>query len=133
MRAFYAGLLGLRVGPRLLSFPGLWLYLGDGADEQAVVHIAGNIGTGNIGKAAGAAAADAPGFDHVAFRTQGFATAKDRLDQAGLPWKEVWRPHLGILQIVLHDPAGTKVELTFDPSEHMGDTAATAPSPNAPH
>ena len=123
MRAFYADLLGLRVGPRRLTFPGVWLYLSDMSDEQAVVHIAGN-----IGEATGAAATqDTPGFDHVAFRTQGLAAAKERLRHAGLPWKEVWRPQLGILQLVLHDPVGTKVELTFDPSEHLEDaTVSTA-------
>ncbi len=42
MRAFYADLLGLRVGKRLRSFPGAWLYLGD----QAVVHVAGNVAAG---------------------------------------------------------------------------------------
>lgn len=129
MRAFYADLLGLRVGPRLLSFPGVWLYLDSAADGQAVVHVAGN-----IGEVAGAVAApDAPGFDHVAFRTRGLAAAKQRLSQAGLSWKEVWRPHLSILQLVVYDPAGTKVELTFDPSEHPGEVGAPAPPPTAPH
>lgn len=86
------------------------------------MHIAGN-----IGEATGAAVAqDAPGLDHVAFRTQDFAAAKERLRHAGLPWKEVWHLQLGILQLVLHDPAGTKVELTFDSSERPGD--ATAPT-----
>lgn len=112
MRAFYADLLGLRVGKRLLSFPGVWLYLGD----QAVLHVAGNVASG---QAAGTTArAGEIGFDHVAFRSSELRSAKNRLDAAGIAWREVWRPHLDILQLVLADPVGTKVELTFDPAEY---------------
>ena len=116
MRAFYEDVLGLQTGPRALRFPGVWLYL----NGQAVVHVAGNLD------------ADAPpgtdgGFDHFALRTRGLAEAKARLDRAGIPWREVWRPELAILQIVLHDPAGVKVELTFDPAEHDGIAPARSP------
>ena len=109
LRVFYEDVLGLRTGPRPLKFPGVWLYAGD----QAVVHVAGNLGDGE---------APAPGgaFDHVAFRTRGLPDAKSRLTAAGVPCREVWRPELGILQLVLHDPAGVKVELAFDPPEHEG-------------
>lgn len=110
MRAFYADLLGLRVGKRMLSFPGVWLYLGD----QAIVHIAGNVD-------AAAEPARNPagsGFDHVAFQSAGLAAAKEQLASASVPWREVWRPHLDILQLVIVDPVGTKVELTSDPAEH---------------
>ena len=77
------------------------------------MHVAGNMGEGE---------APAPGgpFDHVAFRTRGLRDAKSRLDAAGVARREVWRPELGILQLVLHDPAGVKVELAFDPAEHQG-------------
>lgn len=112
MRSFYADLLGLHVGPRRLTFPGVWLYAGD----QAVVHVAGNVDPG--AEAPQGHTGGAAGFDHVAFRSQGLGAAKQRLDQAGIPWREVWRPELDILQLVLLDPAGTKVELTFDPAEH---------------
>ena len=111
MRVFYADLLGLRVGRRLLSFPGLWLYIG----EQAVLHVAGNVPEGQD---TGPATPPGLGLDHVAFRTAGLDTTKRRLDAAGVAWREVWRPHLDILQLVLADPVGTKVELTFDPAEH---------------
>ena len=109
LRAFYEDVLGLRTGARPLQFPGVWLYAG----EHAVVHVSGNGENG-------AAPAKGGGFDHVAFRTRGFDAAKSRLDGAGIPWREVWRPEMGILQLVLHDPAGVKVELAFDPSEHGG-------------
>lgn len=111
MQGFYADLLGLRIGKRLLSFPGLWLYIG----EQAVLHVAGNVPEN---QATGLAAPADLGLDHVAFRTAGLEATKERLDAAGVGWKEVWRPHLDILQLVLADPVGTKVELTFDPAEH---------------
>ncbi len=110
MRAFYADLLGLEVGPRPLSFPGAWLYAGG----RAVVHVAGNLADDATAHLQHAAA----GFDHVAFQSQGLSAAKARLDASGIPWHEVWRPQLDILQLVLHDPAGMKVELTFDPAEH---------------
>lgn len=109
LRAFYEDVLGLRTGARPLQFPGVWLYAG----EQAVVHVAGNL-------AEDAPPAQGGGFDHVAFRTQGLDAAKSRLDAAGIPWREVWRPEMGILQLVLQDPAGVKVELAFDPAERHG-------------
>ncbi len=109
LRAFYEDVLGLRTGARPLKFPGVWLYVG----EQAVVHVAGNL-------AEDAAPAQGGGFDHVAFRTRGLGDAKSRLDTAGVAWREVWRPEMGILQLVLQDPAGVKVELAFDPAEHQG-------------
>jgi len=62
------------------------------------------------------------GFDHVAFRSAGLRSAKNRLDAAEIAWREVWRPHLDILQLVLADPVGTKVELTFDPAEYATET-----------
>lgn len=109
LRAFYEDVLGLRAGARPLQFPGVWLYAGG----QAVVHVAGNLEEG-------AAPAQGGGFDHVAFRTRGLLAAKSRLDGAGVPWREVWRPEMGILQLVLHDPAGVKIELAFDPAERQG-------------
>lgn len=109
VRAFYEGVLGLQAGHRPLRFPGAWLYLGD----QALVHIAGNLEDDEAPAPAGG------GFDHIAFRTRGLAGAKARLDAAGVAWREVWRPELGILQLVLQDPAGVKVELAFDPAEHQ--------------
>jgi catechol 2,3-dioxygenase-like lactoylglutathione lyase family enzyme len=109
LRVFYEDVLGLRTGARPLKFPGVWLYVG----EQAVVHVAGNLGEDE-------AAAQGGAFDHVAFRTRGLSEAKSRLDAAGIAWREVWRPEMGILQLVLHDPAGVKVELAFDPAEHQG-------------
>ena len=109
LRVFYEDVLGLRTGARPLKFPGIWLYVG----EQAVVHVAGNLGQGETPAQGGA-------FDHVAFRTRGLIDAESRLDMAGIAWREVWRPEMGILQLVLHDPARVKVELAFDPAEHQG-------------
>lgn len=107
VRIFYEDVLGLRTGPRPLRSPGVWLYAGG----QAVVHVSGDLEQDAPSTAAGA-------FDHVAFRTCGLAAAKTRLDAAGIAWREVWRPEINILQLVLHDPAGVKIELTFDPAEH---------------
>lgn len=112
MKAFYADLLGLEVGPRALTFPGVWLY----SCGRAIVHIAGNVD--GSAEQAGGVGGNAAGFDHFAFQSRDLVAAKARLDAAGIAWHEVWRPHLDILQLVLHDPAGTKVELTFDLAEH---------------
>lgn len=127
MKAFYAGLLGLRVGPRRLTFPGVWLYVGD----QAVLHVAGNIDPGAAAERAPEPAGNRAGFDHVAFRSQGLQVAKAHLDQAGVEWREVWRPHLDILQLVFHDPIGTKIELTFEPAEHP-DWSPAGPASEVP-
>ncbi len=118
MTTFYAGVLGLDVGPRALKFPGAWLY----SDGRAIVHIAGNV-EGSAPYAT-RGESDSAGFDHFAFQARGLAAAKARLDEAGIAWHEVWRPQLDILQLVMHDPAGTKVELAFDPAEHPERAAA---------
>ena len=119
MKAFYADVLGLEVGPRTLTFPGVWLY----SCGRAIVHVAGNLDslTGH----ADDSGVVAPGFDHFAFQSRDLAAVKTQLDTAGIVWHEVWRPHLDVLQLVLHDPAGTKVELTFDPAEHPERMAAS--------
>ena len=123
MRRFYEDVLGLQTGPRALRFPGIWLYLND----QAVVHVAGNL---DADAPPGAPADAGCGFDHFALRTRGLAGAKAHLDDAGIAWREVWRPELGILQLVLHDPAGVKVELTFDPAEHDSPCSAKQSNPS---
>ena len=79
-----------------------------------MVHIAGNVAE----EVASRPGHDSAGFDHVAFQSNDLAGAKARLNAAGVAWHEVWRPQLEILQLVMYDPAGTKVELTFDPAEH---------------
>lgn len=119
MTTFYADLLGLEVGPRALKFPGVWLY----SAGRAIVHIAGNVEEASASPESGTS--DSAGFDHFAFQSRGLAAAKAQLDAAGIAWHEVWRPQLDILQLVMHDPAGTKVELTFDPAEHPERAAAS--------
>lgn len=116
-RAFYQDVIGLMVGPRRLTFPGYWMYAN--GDTRALVHIAGN-----MTEEAGPCDTGGVGLDHVAFRYTGLAEAKARLDSVGLAWREVFRPEQGVLQIVVHDPVGTKVEMTFDPAEHPDAPAA---------
>lgn len=104
LRAFYEDIIGLRVGPRRLTFPGVWLYAGD----TAVVHVAGNLEESLPTVAV---------LDHFALRARGLQDMQRKLDAAGVEWREVWRPEQEILQLVLHDPAGVKIELAFDPAE----------------
>ena len=67
-RAFYADVLGLRVGDRPpFPFPGLWLYLGD----QAVVHVAQR--DESRGRTTGTADAPTGSVDHIAFAGTGHA------------------------------------------------------------
>ncbi|MDX1580915.1 MAG: VOC family protein [Alphaproteobacteria bacterium] len=100
-KRFYADILGFEDGERPdFGFPGAWMYCGD----QAVIHIMAmpDAPTGPTGP-----------IDHVAFRCTGFEAMKDRLEGAGLSYKENVVPDFGIKQLFVHDPDGIKVELNF--------------------
>jgi catechol 2,3-dioxygenase-like lactoylglutathione lyase family enzyme len=107
MERFYGGLLGLAPGKRPgFDFPGIWFYLGD----RPVVHIAARLDE----------PAEARGpYDHVSFKARGLAATKARLDGLGIAYGEAPVPGFPLHQIFLTDPAGAKVELTFDlPGDH---------------
>lgn len=105
MERFYAGVLGLAPGKRPdFDFPGIWFYLGD----RPVLHVAARLS--ELPKAPGA-------YDHVSFKTRGLAAAKARLAELGVAYGEAPVPGFPLHQIFLTDPAGAKVELTFDSPE----------------
>ena len=104
-KAFYAGVLGLRVGSRPpVASVGYWLYLAD----QPVIHL--------VQRAADAAAPTGPGaIDHVAFRGIDLAATRARLRAEGIAFHEMVITRDGTVQLFVHDPDGVKIELNFDP------------------
>ncbi|MCJ0765700.1 VOC family protein [Variovorax terrae] len=111
LRDFYATVLGLHEGWRpAFDFPGHWLY----AADRPVVHLAGNA---PAGEGAADAALPTGKFNHVSFRSTGLAAMREHLRALGVTWREAPVPGAPLHQIFLHDPAGLKVELTFDQAE----------------
>ena len=122
---FYAGLLGLQVGPRPpFPFPGLWLYAGDTAHyANAVVHIIGFDRSDPEGLKRYLGERDAASLqgtgvvDHVAFFATGLAETLARLAAAGVACRERTVPLLGLHQVFVDDPNGVVVELNFPADE----------------
>ena len=109
MRDFYVHAIGLSEGPRPnFAFPGYWLY---GGAEAAILHLAAT-----LPESAGPISQDKPTgqFDHISLKATGLESAKDRLQRLGIAFEA--RPVVGwrLMQIFLTDPAGLKIELTFD-------------------
>jgi catechol 2,3-dioxygenase-like lactoylglutathione lyase family enzyme len=108
LRTFYIDVIGLHEGPRprfRSGSSGYWLYAG----ERDVVHLTVDP------KAAEGAASTPPhaGFDHVAFACRGLADALHRLHEAGIDFRVDQVDDLHQVQLFLHDPAGTRIELNF--------------------
>jgi catechol 2,3-dioxygenase-like lactoylglutathione lyase family enzyme len=122
---FYAGLLGLQVGPRPpFPFPGLWLYAGDTAQwANAVVHIIGIDRTDPeglkqyLGDRAESSLHGTGAVDHVAFFSTGLVDTLERLRAHGVACRERTVPLLGLHQVFLDDPNGVVVELNFPAAE----------------
>ncbi|MDE2274986.1 MAG: VOC family protein [Burkholderiales bacterium] len=122
---FYAGLLGLQVGPRPpFPFPGLWLYAGDTGDSaNAVVHIIGADRNDPEGLKRYLGDRDPDGLqgtgvvDHVAFALTGLAAMRARLAAQGVNFRERTVPNLGLHQVFVDDPNGVVVELNFPAAE----------------
>ncbi len=112
VRAFYVDVLGLHAGPRpAFRFDGHWLYADD---RHPIVHLA------VLDPEGGGPSGDAlktGKFDHVAFRTSGLAATRQTLQRHGIAWDERPVPGFPLHQLFLQDPAGIKVELTFDAAE----------------
>jgi catechol 2,3-dioxygenase-like lactoylglutathione lyase family enzyme len=122
---FYAGLLGLQVGPRPpFDFPGLWLYAGDTTQyANAVVHILGIDRSDPEGLKRYLGERDESSLqgtgvvDHVAFFVTGLAATLARLHAAGVACRERTVPLLGLHQVFIDDPNGVVVELNFPAEE----------------
>jgi catechol 2,3-dioxygenase-like lactoylglutathione lyase family enzyme len=102
-RDFYVRALGLRVGDRPpFASAGYWLYLGD----EPVIHLVQR----------GPDETSEPGsgrLDHVAFRGTDLDGTRDRLQAAGVPFREAVVPRDESVQIFLFDPDGLKLEINF--------------------
>jgi len=109
VRDFYVDALGLTEGARpRFNFPGYWLY---GGAEAAIVHLAATLPESDAG-----VSPDKPTgqFDHIALKATGVASARERLERLHVPFDERPVPGWRLTQLFLTDPAGLKVELTFD-------------------
>jgi catechol 2,3-dioxygenase-like lactoylglutathione lyase family enzyme len=119
---FYQDVLGLSPGPRPpFSFPGLWLYGGDGT---ALLHLIGvspgdnavladYLGEGSNARGGGA-------IDHIAFFCADFDLVKHRLTELQVAFRERQVPLLALRQLFVTDPHGVVLELNF-PSEGQAD------------
>jgi catechol 2,3-dioxygenase-like lactoylglutathione lyase family enzyme len=112
-RDFYIDLMGLSEGERPdFPFRGHWLYLG-GIPVVHLVEASDSAGawTGNI---VIPRAEDGTGsFDHVAFRGDDFQAMRDRLQKAGIVFKERVVPGGQLSQLFVPDPEGVLVEINF--------------------
>ena len=109
IRDFYVNVLGLTEGARpKFKFPGYWLY---GGAEAAILHLAATLPASAPG-----VRADKPTgqFDHIALKASGMVSARKRLKKAGVEFEEREVPGWRMNQFFFTDPAGLKVELTFD-------------------
>ena len=109
LRDFYVNVIGLTEGARPhFKFPGYWLY---GGSEAAILHIAAT-----LPDSADHMVPDKPTgqFDHISLKATDQISARARLKAAGVPFDEHPVPGWRMNQIFFTDPAGLKVELTFD-------------------
>lgn len=107
---FYKDLLGLTEGRRPnFPFPGAWLYA-DPA-RPAVLHIAATLPD------------DAPDpdaslptgrFDHISFKVSGVDSLCAKLDARGIEYRDTPVPGWPLRQMFFRDPAGVKLEFTYD-------------------
>ena len=115
-KAFYIDMIGLSEGPRPdFPFRGAWLYCGD----TAVVHLveaADHPGswTGTLDRASDKTTGlDTGAFDHVAFHGEDFEGMKEKLNAAGVAFRERMVPGGALRQLFVPDPEGVMVELNF--------------------
>lgn len=108
---FYAEALGLSAGWRPpFSFPGRWLYGGDGA---AIVHLFGADDDAARRYTGSAASSGASALDHIAFAASDWPAMRTRLQILGIPFQARQAPDTGAPQVFLRDLDGVTIELNF--------------------
>lgn len=99
--SFYGEILDLRPGYRPeFSVPGYWLYSGG----QPIIHL-----TVNNNRASGADGY----FHHIALHGKDLNETISRLDRANISYRRNDLDVVGLAQLIVRDPAGTPVELTY--------------------
>ncbi|ANQ86881.1 hypothetical protein dqs_3864 [Azoarcus olearius] len=99
---FYGEILGLRPGFRPdFAVPGYWLYSG----SHPLIHL-----TVNNDRSEGTQGY----FHHIALHCSNFDEVVDRLDKANVGYRRNDLDSVRLVQLIVRDPAGTPVELTFD-------------------
>ena len=105
VKEFYCEVLGLREGARPpFTSQGYWLY----AADQPIVHLVRSREDAIAVRDRQAA------LDHVAFRCSGLDALLARLQSRGIAYKVSGVPTLTIRQVLIRDPVGTGIELSFD-------------------
>ena len=112
-RDFYVDMVGLSEGARPdFPFRGHWLYLG-GVPVVHLVEAADHAGSWGRDAVIPDAAAGTGAFDHVAFQGDDFEAMRDRLQQAGMTFRERVVPGGALKQLFVPDPEGILVEINF--------------------
>lgn len=108
MVAWYSEVLGLVTGARPdFGFAGAWLYLGD----RALVHLVAVERAGRAGRDG------AVTLEHFAFRAEGLAEFRARLDRHGIAHTLDPVPGWPIVQVNFRDPDGNHIHVDFDAAE----------------
>ncbi|MDA0824082.1 MAG: VOC family protein [Proteobacteria bacterium] len=113
-KQFYVETLGLELGVRPpFGFPGYWLYL----EGRAVVHLAGDDGSGNYEKYLEKRNTQTDGgtgaLDHIAFRCADFDSFRTKLDGLNISYTHRVVPDFDLQQLFVKDPDGLRIELNF--------------------
>lgn len=106
-KRFFCEILDLREGERPnFTRAGYWLYAGD----HPIVHL--SVSDRDF-------AADQPRyFDHVAFQSSGLRAFMQRLDDAGIDYRQEFVDACDMTQVFIESPTGTGIEVNF-----VGETA----------
>lgn len=125
-RKFYVEVLGFRVGFRPpFQFPGLWLYQGEDESDYGVVHLVGiDLSDPSglrdyLGDKAEDSLQGSAAVDHLAFMASGWGGMRDRMQGAGLAFRERTVPSLGLHQVFVEDPSGITIELNYPAGEAL--------------
>ena len=115
---FYERVIGLRRGERPpFPFPGAWLYA-DGV-ARAVLHIACYDDDDTDLEL------PASRFHHFCLTMSGLEACRMRLQSQNVAFKEQNRPGVPVVQLFVIDPAGVRIELSFDKqAEGLAEPAA---------